>query len=268
MPLTLPDVDHRPLAKSPLAVTVFQVRFEQNLSVGDGATGLRIHQQLGGREGLYPRVESQQSVTAQMQISPLGISPITASGVPARGLRMRDDAGTWVLSVMPDFASLETTAYTTWTNDFRERLIAILNAINEHVSPRVEERVGLRYVNRVIEPDVTIPSDFQGLIAPSLLGAVADPLWSQAVTSSQQQLEMDITDDIKCLLRHGTLPRSTGFGLEAYLLDFDLFRQQPREFNVENIVQAADDLNNTATALFQGALTGDYLARLREKELA
>src|SRR6266487_2489483 len=99
MPLHLPEVDHRPLARSPLAVVVFQVRFEENLAVAAGDTALQIHEQLGGPDGAYPRIESQQMLAAQLQIGPLGVTQVGPSNPPTRGIRMRSEDGTWTLSI-------------------------------------------------------------------------------------------------------------------------------------------------------------------------
>src|SRR5260221_369012 len=187
MSLSLPEVDRRPLARAPLAVTALQLRYEQNLAVGDGDTGLLIHEQLGGRDGQYPRVE---------------------------------------------------------------------------------ERLGLRYINRIVEADVILPADFQGIIADELLGPVANSFWRDGVSGLQQQIELDVTDEIKSVIRHGTLPRTTGYGIEAYLLDIDVFRQQPRRFDINGIAETVDVLNNAATALFQTSLTSEYLDRLRQGDAA
>ena len=263
MPLTLPALDDRPLARAPLAVVVFQVRFEQNLSVGDGDTGLRIHERLGGRDGLYPRVEPLQMLGASVQMGP-GLAPITPPTVPSRGVRMRNDDGTLVLSLMPEFISIETTSYGSWKNDFRDRISEVLNALNDNIQPRVEERLGLRYVNRIVEPEVSSPADFRGIISDGLLGPIVDDFWSPGVTGLQQQLEIDVYDDVQCVVRHGTLARSTGIGLDGYLLDLDLFRQQPRRFDVQNIIETSDRINEAATTLFQNSLAPGYLEILRE----
>jgi uncharacterized protein (TIGR04255 family) len=262
MPLSLPEAHHHPLARSPLAVVVFQVRFEQNLSVGDTNTGLLFHEQLGGHDGSYPVVEPQQMMGAVFQLDPLGIGSQVSTTPPSRGLRMKSADGLWVVSLMPDFVALETTAYTTWKYDFRDRIRPILESLNEHVKPRVEERIGLRYVNRIVEPTVEAPTDFEGLISASILGPIADEFWGAGIKGTQQQLELEISDEIRGLLRHGTIPRSSGVGIDGYLLDLDLFRQQPRAFDVEKVVQTSNELNEAATGLFKASLTPDYLAQL------
>jgi uncharacterized protein (TIGR04255 family) len=265
MALTLPEVDDRPLARSPLAVVVFQVKYEQNLSIGDGDTGLRVYEHLGGPDGRYIRVEPIQIVGAALQVSPLGLAQVPSANVPSRGFRMRNEDGTLILSLMPDFAALETTAYGLWKDDFRERLVELISALSENIKPRVEERLGLRYVNKIVEPGISTPADFRGIISDGLLGAAADDYWSAGVTGAQQQLEMDVNGGIRCVLRHGTLARNTGIGLEGYLLDIDVFREQPRRFDIDNIGATIDTLNKAATTIFQRSLNVGYLERLRKE---
>jgi uncharacterized protein (TIGR04255 family) len=266
MSMTLPVLDERPLSRSPLAVVVFQVKFEQNLSISTGDTALRVHDQLGGPDGRYVRVEPVQVLTAALQVNPLGVTQIPTSSVPSRGFRMSTEDGSLITSLMPDYISIDSTAYGVWKDDFRERVSELLAAIAEHVKPRVEERLGIRYVNKVMEPEVSVPADFQGIISDGLLGPAADEFWSPGLTGLQQQLEMSINHDIKCVLRHGTLPRNTGIGLDGYLLDIDVFRDQPRRFDVDAIIGMCDQLNTAATGIFQRSLTASYLNRLREAE--
>ena len=268
MALTLSEVDDRPLGRSPLAVVVFQVKYEQNLSIGDGDTGLRVYEYLGGPDGRYMRIESIQMVGTAVQVSPLGLAQVPSANVPSRGFRMRNDDGTLTVSLMPDFAALETTVYGLWKEDFRERLAELIFALSENVKPRVEERLGLRYVNKIVEPEISAPADFRGIISDGLLGAVADEYWSSGVTGAQQQLEIDVSGGIRCILRHGTLPRDTGIGLDGYLLDIDVFREQPRRFDVNNIVSTIDRLNKAATTIFQRSLTPGYLERLGKESVS
>jgi uncharacterized protein (TIGR04255 family) len=262
MPLSLPEAHHHPLARTPLAVVVFQVRFEQSLSVGDGETGLLFHEDLGGRDGYYPVVETQQIVGTQLQIGPQGISPFASNIPPSRGFRMKSADGEWTVALMPDFIAVETTAYTSWKYGFKDRIKPVLEAAAKRVNPRIEERVGLRYVNRITEAGIETPSEFSEIISKSLLGPVADEFWGCGITATQQQLEFEIDSDIRGILRHGTLSKPTGVGVDGYLLDIDLFRQQPRSFSVDGIAQVANELNAAATGLFKASISPAFLKRL------
>jgi len=266
MPLILPDVDSKALARSPLAVVVCQVRYEQSLVVSDGGTGLKIHEALGGREGLYPKIEPQQVMEAQIELGPRGVSSFGSPGIPIRGWRYRSADGAWTVTVMPDFVSLETTTYTTWATDFRDRLSAVLKSVRDFVQPNIEERSGLRYVNRLIESGCTTPEDWVGIVADELLGPIANSSWSPGISAYQQQLQLEISDGSRALIRHGLISSENGTS-EGYLLDFDIFRQEPQRFDHESILTAVDGFNRTALTLFQRSLRDGYISKLRESEL-
>jgi len=265
MPLALPEVDDVQLERSPLAIVVCQLRYEQNLAVSDGDVALAIHDAPGGRDGPYPRIEPQQMFSAQVEFrTGTGMTPLaSAATVPVRGWRMRSETGDWVASVMPDHVALETNAYRRWSGGFRERLIALLSAFPGHARPRIEERLGLRYVNRLSEEDAATPDDWVNLVSRDLLGPVGHSFWGPGVENFQEQIQLDLGGDLRCLFRQGLIPNEDGGGFDGYLLDYDVFRQSPRRLDLEEVEPTLDSMNRAALALFQASLTPAYLADLR-----
>jgi uncharacterized protein (TIGR04255 family) len=164
---------------------------------------------------------------------------------------------------MPDFTSLETTAYTSWSDDFEKRFADLLNAIEKYVGPSTEERLGLRYVNRLTDPSREEPGDWIGAVTKELLGPASDPDWADAIRGYQQQLNLEVGDDVRCTVRAGFIPRD-GEGIDGYLLDFDVYRSYPGSFDVTGMRKAVSDFNRIALALFQWSLTPEYLSTLRE----
>ena len=262
MVLALPKVDETELTRSPLAVVVFQLRYEQNLGVSDGDVALSIHESLGGRDGQYPRIEPLQLVTAQIDVSSGRSALGGLSSVPTRGWRLVSEDGDWSAAIMPDHIALETNAYGTWSHGFRERIHALLEAVHKHAAPRIEERLGLRYVNRLTE-STSSPRDWSEFVSAELLGPLADDFWGPGVENLQQQVQLDLGSDLRCLFRHGLVPRENGMGFEGYLLDFDVFRQIPRRFSLDDAKKTLDEMNRAALALFQKSLAPHYLATLR-----
>lgn len=262
MAIDLPGVDDRTLAHPPLAVVVCQIRYEQNLGVGDGDTGLSIHEDLGGREGDYPTIEPQQIMSAQIEMGPAGLASLGAAAFPRRGWRMRSSDKKWIVSLMPDHVTLETTNYTTWRSDFRPRLAALLDSVSRNIKPSVLERVGLRYVNRLSDSQRTSASDWRGAVRDELLGPVADPFWSTGVETFQAQADLDLGDDRRCLFRQGVIVDDSE-GVEGYLLDYDVYRQVPRRFDSSDLMEVLNGFNQAALTLFHRSITPEYLAELR-----
>ncbi len=262
MPLNLPELGETALSNPPLLVVICQVRFEQNLVVSDGDTGIRIHEQLGGRGGDYRWIEPLQTMAAQIEISPYGYSQGLAAGVQMNGWRLKSEDGAWTVTVLPDSASLETTAYKEWKGDFEDRFRTLLTALAEHVDPSIEQRLGLRYVNRIPADTRREPKDWIEVIAPALIPPLTDTFWAPGLRNSQNQLELDINDGARCLMRHGFVYGQDG-KLEGYALDYDVFRQGAQRFDASAIQAVLDYFHKVALAVFQKSLTSSYLSSLR-----
>jgi uncharacterized protein (TIGR04255 family) len=262
MPLILPELDETALKRSPLVVVICQVRYEQNLVVSDGDTGIKIHEQLGGRDGRYRWIEPLQTIAAQIEIGSLGVTQGFAPGMQSNGWRLKSDDGAWTVTLLPDSTSIETTAYKEWRADFKDRFIDVLKAIAEHVKPSIEHRVGLRYVNRIPADERRDPLDWLDVIAPELIAPLSHSFWSPGVRNAQNQLELDIGETARCLMRHGFVQGSAGL-IDSYALDYDLFRQSAQRFDTEVVIEAIEYFHKAALAVFQNSLNPSYLSGLR-----
>lgn len=260
MPLNLPPPDKTQLPRSPLALVVCQVQFEETLQVSDSRFGLNVHEALGARKGSYPRLNARHGQAFNVQLGPGGFQP---SITPQQnGWQLSSEDGLWVVAFMPSYVALETTRYTTWGGDFRPRLAQLLEVTSKHISPATEQRLGLRYVDHITEPVVNTPQEWQGYISTELLGPILHPGIGPAVVASQQQVELDLGDDVRSILRHGFLSDPARDGALGYALDFDISRAGVRAFDVEDILGAVDYFNLTALQLFQQAITPKMLSYL------
>jgi len=257
MSLELPEADRTHLQASPLELVVCQVRFEETLGVADGRIALAIHDDLGGKAGLFQRIEPAKSTQVEILA---GSAPVIRSG-----WRFTSEDQSWIATVMPDAASLETLAYGTW-KDFSGPLVQLMQSVQKHVAPALEQRLGLRYVNRLTRPEVEEARGWQGHVAPELLGPILHPLLGPSVLSSQQQIELDVGEGVRCLLRHGALSDPGRAGLYSYVIDIDVFRQGAEPFDSEGIEQAAHGFNDLALRIFHQTVTRELIAMLREPE--
>lgn len=255
MSMKLPEPDRTPLARSPLQLVVCQVRFEETLGVSDPKLMLAIHRRLGGRSGLYPKVEAVKGLRLDVQVNVAGSGQMSSESSYS-GWRLSSEDG-WTVSIMPDHVALETTRYSTWGEDFRPRLGELIDAVQAEIEPATEQRLGLRYIDRITEPRVDSPADWQGLIATELLGPALHPSLGPAVRTTQQQVILDLGEGVQCLLRHGFFPDPNQEGRLTYLLDFDVFRGDLQQFDPESVKSAADQFNVLSLQLFQQATTED-----------
>ncbi len=259
MALDLPEPDPTRLPGSPLELVVCEIRFEANLSVGTTETALSFHEAIGGTEGRYAKVEPLSGQTLNVTV---GAAP-TVESKGLSGWRFLSDDGAWTVSLMPEHVSLETSKYTVW-EEFRDCLQEILKATGQEVSPAFEQRIGLRYIDRIKEFGLRSPQEWEDYITPELLGVVIHPQLGPAIRNAHQQILMDLGDGLSCALRHGFVVETNDEAKVDYLLDYDLFREGGRRFDIDELTATADQLNHAALQLFQASVTSRLLEQFRQ----
>jgi uncharacterized protein (TIGR04255 family) len=261
MPLTLPAPDQTQLARSPLEVVVAQVRHEKRLAVSNSSTALAVHEALGGGDGPYPLID-EVTAAAMFNVVVAGANaPAASAESQLTGWRLHDVEGTWVVTLMPDHFALETTRYTTWDAEFALRLQAVIAAVTEHVKPAFEQRLGLRYVDRITDPEVSEIAGWRPYIRAEVLGVICHPELGGAVAGAQQQVLFDLGGGVAGALRHGPIRDPEGKGF-SYLLDYDVFREGGRPFDPDTVRATFEGFNTLALQLFQATVTSDLLSYL------
>jgi len=256
--LDLPEPDTRRLTRSPLELVVCQVRHDRRLVASEGSTALAIHEQLGDSGGQYPNIEPVTGLDLSIVMGP------GAPGMqdnPTAGWRLSSTDGAWSVTLMPDNYSLETTAYTTWDEDFGPRLKALTQAVVEHVKPTLVQRIGLRYVDRISELGLTELSAWQEYLREELLGLVMHDKLGSGVRGYQHQVLLEMADGVMATVRHG--PVELGGGAVDYQLDYDVYRQAGRAFDVQDVIETADRFSVYSLQLFQATVKPALLEALR-----
>lgn len=260
MDLRLPDPSTDRLPHSPLELVVCQLRFDQRAQVGESGVALAIHAELGGAEGPYPQLEQIEG--QQVIISGgLGVEAQTEQRSSA-GWRLASEGGDWIVTLMPDHVGLETTKFTTWEEDFQPRLKALVEAAARHLEPVIEQRLGLRYVDRIEELGHDSIAAWCDYIAPELLGPINHPKLGPTVTAMGQQLVLRLDEQLRAAVRSGPITDRDD-GRVDYLLDYDVFRQGGRPFDAAGVIATAANLNTWAHQLFELSITEKLLDFLR-----
>jgi uncharacterized protein (TIGR04255 family) len=262
MPLSLPEPDRTHLRRSPLEVVVAQVRYENRLVASDSAVARAFHESLGGTGGVYPFIDgASAAVMFNVVVAGPGASPpVPNTETQLTGWRLHDAENRWAVTLMPDHFALETTQYTTW-EEFAPRLAAVIDAIGEHIAPAFEQRLGLRYIDRIGDPVVDEIAGWRPYIRPEVLGILCHPELGDAVLGAQQQVLFDLQDGVAATLRHGPIRDPAAAGVQ-YLLDYDVFRQGGRPFAPNAIRDTFDGFNTAALQLFQATVMPELLGYL------
>ena len=261
----LPEADTRLLARPPLEVVIFEIRTiaDSDIVLGS-AEGLRLKDAAIAAGVQVDRLEQTQQQGIRMQVGP-GEQQAPVIEKRTVGWQLISNDGS-IMSLSPGTVSIQTTQYVSWEETFRPLLKGALRAFGEVLQPQVRQRVGLRYVDRLVDPDACSATSWRGRVMDSLLGPVADPALGSRIISSQQQVELEIGEQRHALLRHGPFADGALHGATSYLLDIDVFDMATVAFEVDTALDVADDLNHIALSLFQAAITPEYLAELRGDE--
>jgi uncharacterized protein (TIGR04255 family) len=245
-----------PLRNAPLVRVITQVRFPLIASIEKREFIAPIQETL---RHAYPIL--RQEMTHGFIFGAQGMAPAQSQVV----WRFRDVEGHWRASLAPDFIALETTAYSSRT-DFFERLQVALNALNEHVGPKIVDRLGVRYIDRVIGQDVT---NIANLIRPEMIGILATPMAAYAQQALSESL-FTIPDAGGHLLAqwgqippHGTVDPAAIEPVDTFswLLDLDMFSVESRPFATEDITIEARRYAERIYTFFRWAVTDEFLRR-------
>lgn len=255
-PLTGPPPAEVPLSDASLVRVIAQVRFPLVASV-EKRDFIAPFQETIRAEYPVLRPEESRSVVLGQQ----GAMETRANTV----WRFRDASGAWRVTLASDFLALETGRYTS-RDDFLDRLKRVLEALVAHVDPKVMDRLGVRFIDRVVGDNL---SDLPQLVRPEVCGVLSTPLASH-VRHSISEAVFVLPDNVgQVMTRWGLVPaRGTvdpaavdPIDEPSWLLDVDAFQAQTRELDVEVAVQQARGFAERIYSVFRWAVTDEFLRR-------
>jgi uncharacterized protein (TIGR04255 family) len=261
-PFTGPAVETIPLDPPPLARELTQIRFSPVFVVADEAFAGQVQQRLRDE---YPIVRGE--VEFGIAFVP-GTEPPQAA-VPTRLWRFHDPAEDWRVTLSSTFVSLETTDYV-GHDDYFGRLRRVLDIVGELVEPPEVERTGVRYIQRLTDPNdlARLPE----YVRPEILGACAvqDDGAEVALCLSQTQA---LLDDVRLTARWGLLPPGTGVDpaihpvdTPSWIIDIDVFDERREAFDPAALAERALDHSRKQYRFFRWAVEPAFLLRFGAAE--
>lgn len=255
-PLTGSPPVEVPLANAPLVRVIAQVRFPLVASV-EKRDFIAPFQEAIRSE--YPILRPEQS--RGVVFGPEGVMDARTN----TSWRFHDASSAWRITLAPDFLALETGRYTS-RDDFLDRLSHVLEALAAHVDPKMIDRLGVRYIDRVAGDNL---SDLPALVRPEVCGILSTPLASHARHAITEAVFVLPEDAGQVMTRWGLVPaRGTvdpaavdALDEPSWLLDVDAFQKETREFNVEATVHQARRLAERIYSVFRWAVTDEFLRR-------
>lgn len=255
-PLMGPPPTEVPLEDAPLVRVIGQVRFPVIASlakrdfIGPFQEAIRSD---------FPILRSEQS--RNIILGPEG----PKESEPSTVWRFHDTQSQWRLSLAPDFLALETTHYISRV-DFLNRFRRVLEALRVHINPAVIDRLGMRYIDRLVGQNL---KDLPTLIRAEVAGVMGTSLAKdthQAIAESVFNIE---EKNAQLKARWGIIPanatvdRSAIDAIDAtsWILDLDAFVLETCAFDVETIMKQANALAERLYSFFRWATTDEFLRR-------
>ena len=257
----LPPADRTLLAHPPLELAVAEVRFDPTPSELSAELGLNFRQRLG--ELGHPFVQLDRAQQGQVMINlPAGGQPVSQIRAVTTGWRLQAAGGHCQVTLLPGMAAVQTSTYERWSVSLRPLLEAVLAVADELLAPALVGRIGLRYINRFVDPSAGSPTAWRGKLRDELLGPICHPDFGDRLSAAQQQVELKLGDAQGATMRHGPIVDPAADGSISYLLDIDVYDVEPSGFDPAGLVIRAECLNRTSASLFQAALTAEYFQSL------
>src|SRR5580692_10662572 len=137
-----PPVDEVHLQNSPLVSVIAQVRFPAVVAIQGEPSFVAPFQEKLRKD--YPILRQERQL--QVLIGPSGGLPQDAGVI----LRFQEqDPDGWEVTLAPTFVSLSTKKRYVDRNDFLTRLTVVLHTLEGWLEPKVCDRIGIRYLDRV-----------------------------------------------------------------------------------------------------------------------
>jgi uncharacterized protein (TIGR04255 family) len=253
VPLDLTNLDRGVLGRSPLSSVICQVRYDVTPTASDARTARAFFDRLGAG-GRFEKLDQVLESALNVAFTP-GSAPAVAQQPSNSGWRLSAADGGRVVLLMPTHVAVEATSYEGWEADFAPLLADVLDAVADLVNPVFEQRLGLRYVNQIAEPEVAEAREWHGWIDDRLLGVATHEEIGPMVAFLRQQTILQLDDEARCTINSGFAPDPERDELLTFLFDCDVVRQGTRPFEVTSVRETADQFNSYALRLFQLATT-------------
>jgi uncharacterized protein (TIGR04255 family) len=201
------------------------------------------------------------SFIAEAPVTPRSAAALGATPLPARHAPsqetvwpFRNPEREWTVSLSSTSLALEAGRYLDF-DDFAAELERILTALHDVFAPRQELRLGLRYINR-IEDEQLKKRSISFFINEELARPVGGPLGTNLLSSINELRFRERESTV--VLRHGLIDEA------VYLLDFDHFSDERRDFDPAAIVRRIQKFHALIERLFVWSLSGRYLKQLQK----
>lgn len=251
----LPAPNHERLPQAPVELVVWQLQFAEPADVASPSVGTRFAEALSDDGGAFQLQRLAMPALLLQMPNPL---QMPAPMDPAQGWSLRR-SGT-VVTLGAQSLAVETNRYETYS-EFRVVLDRAISALHDCILPPGEQRLGLRYVDRLSRPGVKRAADWAALLEPWLVGPLGHGALGDAVGAYAQQVDFEPdARNIRATVRQRVFADAEQRGRQTVILDFDVFREGYRAPDREEALAATDQMNDLSKQLFDASISDELRA--------
>ncbi|MDT4994219.1 MAG: hypothetical protein QOH97_4111 [Actinoplanes sp.] len=243
------------LDRTHLEAAVAEVRFTTNADLSE-QHAISIWQGLG--EDSFPVFVKHVQNVVNLTLGPQGASQVTEE---QRGWLLADaDRTTWI-TLLPSALVVQTSAYDRYSTSLGGPLRTVLSIFTRVTGASAIQRLGLRFINKLVDSDATSPQFWSSHIRADFAGPTAGKLGS-LIRGQHQQVQLELDATAAALIQSGVFSELDAPDRFGFLIDLDVFREQSFTYEEEHCSNLVRQLNRTALALFAHVLSDEYLAEL------
>jgi uncharacterized protein (TIGR04255 family) len=251
--IRLPPVELQHLSRAPLRSVIAQLRFAPLLAVEQADQVARFQAALPDGFELAERTFAQ---SLSVNVGPGGLA-LAGPEPPGTVWHFRSSEEPESVHLAVDSCALEVGSYHDWDR-FSDRVARMIQSLDDVLKPKRLHRVGLRYINQIDDSRLEDRGALANFVRRELLGGLGDELGYDAL-SSFAELRLLQPDGVFAL-RHGVV------GPQSYLLDFDYFSEDEREFDRDAILGLLGQYHRVIESVFIWTLGESYRRELQEAQ--
>lgn len=244
------------LPNAPLIRVVMRINFPIVVSIGKSEFIAPFQEAL---RNVYPVLRPEQAIGFVISSTP-GTPPTQQTETT---WRFSQPDNVWRVALSSSFLAIETTAYKSKA-DFLDRAKLVVDALGEHISPQVVDRIGLRFIDRVLGAPLTNLAEYVHREVVGILNSEVVPNVQHAMSECVFNLP---EEKAQLLARWGKLPPNATVDPAAlepisepsWILDLDMFSRGSNRFTPDYVLDQLGTYADRIYAFFRWAVTDEFL---------
>lgn len=245
-------MERRRYKNPPIEEALVEFRFEPSQEWDLTMPG-RLHGEL--REA-YPGKPRQQNVVQASLVAQQGQAPNFAVREGLGKVQLVTDDASRLVAIGPDVLSVhmlrpyQRDEEASGWDEFRPRIVEALSAYWDVAEPSGVQRIGLRYINKVVIPESSVEVARYLKAAPPSVDGLPEQLGGFV-----GRVEYVYPDEVRLVVSHATVEAPEG--QVAFLMDIDLIWQSNEAVDKDAALAIADDLRARERDVFEALITDD-----------